>query len=422
MGVKLSFWIGFFLLVLPIIASAITVNPQKYEIKDLDFNKTYNIIITIINPDPNLFDVQVVVNKDSYYLLDNVDITPTNFRLEPNDKKNIKLSLTVPSSLSPEEHHLYLDFISGNLELGKFKLSFTVPGDKLEDLVIERITAKNATDGEIIYFDFELHNKGNVIARGNPVIEIYKDTKLVDSLGPESSIMILQNQKYNISMMYDTSANEPGVYRYRAKFSYNDLETNVFEGEFLVVDKSEGTTYSETKELFVGETLKLSLKLENPAGKLSFYSIQYNIFDKGIGDTVEGQMQSIEKELVLDIDTSGLPAGDYDLELEIKTGRDLENIQSKMVLLKVSAKRNYLWPVILIAVAFAGVAVYILRPYLTKKTVKKTAVLHYEIDALQKRYTALEHSMRGFTLEVNHFIRESNQWLYSQGYSKYGFR
>lgn len=422
MGIKLRFWIVIVLLAVPISSAIMTINPQKYEIKDIEFNKTYNIVLTAINPDSSIFDVKSMLNKDSGYLSDYVKIDPMQFRLQPNDKKNIRLSLTVPNTLSPEEHILNIDFVSAEHDLGKFRLSFTVPGEKIENLVLEKASASDASDQDLIYFDLELNNKGNVIARGSPIVEIYHNGQSIASLGKESSIMIMPGQRYNISLMYDTSNIQPGIYSFNASFSYNGLETASKEGNFTVMNKDKDDSYYEIKKINPGEPLKLTIALENPTEKLSFYSIEYNLFEQGIGDTVEGEMQSSEKQVELNIDTSELQPGSYDLDLVIKTGRNLENIEERKIMVQVSSKKSLVLPGIALLLAFFGVAIYVARPYMSNRKAKKAAYLQYEISSLGRKFASTEQSLQQMTQEINKFIHASNEWLRSKGYGDHGFR
>jgi len=405
-----------FLLVLPMCLGAMIINPLKYEITDVEFNKTYNIVITALNPDTAHYDVQVMVNKASYYLLDNVQIEPMHFIIGPNDKENLKLAISIPNTLSPEEHELYLDFITANHELGKFKLSFIVPGEKDEDIVVNRIIAEKL--GDLIYFNFDLTNNGNVIAKGSPIVEIYDETEMLESFGEESTIMIMPGDSYNLSLMYDTSSLIPGKYKYIGKFRYNDLETNYTEGDFSVEKKKE-SEYKRVESVYEGDNLIVNLTMKNPSGDLSFYKIQYNIFDQGIGDTLEGPIQGRQKNLDMDIDTSKLAKGNYELEINIMTGRELEDIETKIIYLKVKSKKQLYGIGIGIAVLVFTISLIFIRPKLAARPVSRN--IQKEIDRLSGSYANLETQAQEFTSEVNNFIVESNNWLSAQGYN-YGFR
>jgi len=405
-----------FLLVLPMCLGAMIINPLKYEITDVEFNKTYNIVITALNPDTAHYDVQVMVNKASYYLLDNVQIEPMHFIIGPNDKENLKLAISIPNTLSPEEHELYLDFITANHELGKFKLSFIVPGEKDEDIVVNRIIAEKL--GDLIYFNFDLTNNGNVIAKGSPIVEIYDETEMLEIFGEESTIMIMPGDSYNLSLMYDTSSLIPGKYKYIGKFRYNDLETNYTEGDFSVEKKKE-SEYKRVESVYEGDNLIVNLTMKNPSGDLSFYKIQYNIFDQGIGDTLEGPIQGRQKNLDMDIDTSKLAKGNYELEINIMTGRELEDIETKIIYLKVKSKKQLYGIGIGIAVLVFTISLIFIRPKLAARPVSRN--IQKEIDRLSGSYANLETQAQEFTSEVNNFIVESNNWLSAQGYN-YGFR
>jgi hypothetical protein len=426
---KLRILIVLILIIIPMSNALITINPQKFEIRKVEFNKPYNVIITVINPDSNTYDVQVMPSKDSYYLLDNIKIEPTNFKIGPNDKKNIKLTLTLPNTLSPEEHILFLNFLSLNHELGKFKLSFSIPGEKIENLTLKNIKINDQKTNDILYFDYQMENYGTIIARGSPIIEIYKDDQLIEKFGQESNIIIMPKKDYNLSIMYDTTKLNPGNYKYVAKFRYNDLESNYHEGKFKITQKKNDEI--EEKEVIVGENLDLDLTIKNPSKELSFYKISYNIFDQNIGDTVEGQMQNNEKEINLNIDTSNFELGIYDLEIEIKTGKNLENTDMKKIKINVINEKNsllnnkYLLGIIvgIISIGIISFAIYKLYPKIIQNNTKsKVNNLHEEIRNINKGFSHLELSMNHFTHDIHKFINESNSYLRSKGYDNYEFR
>jgi len=403
-----------FLIALPLAFGAMTINPQKYDIKDIEYNKSYKIIITAVNPDSSMYDVQVMVNRDSYYLLDSISIEPTHFRIGPGENKNVQLSLSIPPGMSPEQHTLILDFLAANLELGKFKLTFTIPGERVEQL--EVLDMKEQLDQSIVFFDYRLQNTGNVIARGSPIVEIYRDNVLLDSFGDESQIMIMPGEGYNLSVMYDTSGLQSGDYSYKAKFRYNDLETDYFMGTFKVKNSPSG--YSDEVSISQGESLSYSMELKNPASELSFYKVSYTI--NGISGEVEGQMESAYKDVALNIDTSGFDKGTYDLELEVLTGRKLEIAQSKKVKVTVGSSQSYVWLLIpLVALLAAG---YILFPHIRRRVAGRTAGLEKNIRQLGHRFGYLEKNTQAFTRELHSFIHESNAWLKHNGYGNYGFR
>jgi len=398
------------LLAVPIFA-VMTINPQKYQISDIEFNKTYNVIITAINPDTSLFDVQVMINKDSYYLLDHIKIEPTNFRINPNDKKNIKLSVTVPPDLSPEEHILFLDFLSANYELGKFKLSFEVPGTKRESLEVIKIDSDE--EAEVIYFNFQLLNSGNVIIRGSPIIEILHGSTLIETFGQESQIMIMPKDEYNLSIMFDKTALSVGDYKYVAKFRYNDVESNYTDGSFSVTKKSR--TATEKISVKSGENLAYELNIKNPTSELSFYKITYVLNNQE--EIIEGQIQGQSKDVILDIETGKLRSGTYSLAMTIEHGRRLENSETKDIEIQVRSGMNIYWW--LLPVIFLGAVIYIFRP---KRSRKPSSHLGLDIQKLNIQYQAVEQSMHDLTKDIHSFVRESNHWLHTNGYGHYGFK
>jgi len=274
-----------------------------------------------------------------------------------------------------------------------------------------------------------MENYGTIIARGSPIIEIYKDDQLIEKFGQESNIIIMPKKDYNLSIMYDTTKLNPGNYKYVAKFRYNDLESNYHEGKFKITQKKNDEI--EEKEVIVGENLDLDLTIKNPSKELSFYKISYNIFDQNIGDTVEGQMQNNEKEINLNIDTSNFELGIYDLEIEIKTGKNLENTDMKKIKINVINEKNsllnnkYLLGIIvgIISIGIISFAIYKLYPKIIQNNTKsKVNNLHEEIRNINKGFSHLELSMNHFTHDIHKFINESNSYLRSKGYDNYEFR
>jgi len=395
-----------------------TINPQKYEITKVEFNKTYPIIITAINPDSTLYDVQIMVNKDSYYLYKDIKIEPTQFQIQPNDKKNIMLSITIPNTISPEEHELYLDFISGRTNLGKFKLSFKVPGEKNEKLVIYDADANMPEHEKNIYFNFKLKNDGNVIVHANPIIEIIENGEVIQTFGQESNIMILPGDDYNLTLLYDRINLLPGDYSFRAKFQYNDLETEPVTGDFTIKEENQ-QDYDYVIDQKKDEPIIIDLKLDNPNEELSFYKIEYNIYEKGIHNMLEGQTQTRNKKITLEIPTEGLASGSYIVDIKISQGRELEKTENKKVLVVIKDEKNWLLLLFLIIGGLTlGVLLYFTIPLLLKKRFN----LGLEIEKLYKKYTMLEKDANAFSVDIHNFVNQSNNWLNRNGFGQYGFR
>ncbi len=410
-------------IIVPFAAPELTVNPQKYDISKPDFNKTYNVIITLINPDTEGYDMHAVVDKESSYLAGYVHIDPVLFRMEPLQKKNIQLSLTIPDTISPEKHTLYLDFMSANRMLGRFQLSFTVSGKQVEALVLEKVTSAAQEGQSMVYFNFQVKNTGNVIARGSPIVEIYRDGSLLDTFGDESSLIIMPGQEYNLSLLYDTTNDEPGEYGYAAKFSYNGLETNYTRGTFAVSKKPESQS-AEERDVPEGGTLEYDIRLSNPGQKLSFYSITYNMTGQNVSGKAEGEMQGKEKTVSFEIDTSHLPPGTYDLDLGIRHGERLENYEQREVEVTVTSGRSQLLTGLIIASFLLIGAGGVLFAWKRKKVpgpADLVASIENDMAVLTGSFDSLEHSMKSMTRDIGKFITESNHWLAHQGY-KHGFR
>jgi hypothetical protein len=392
----------------------VTVNPQKYEIKSLEFNRTYNVIVTLINQDAFPYEVQVVVGKNAYYLASAVQIEPTHFRLAANEKENVKLALVIPDNLSPEEHTLTLQFLAANQELGIFTLSFNVPGEQMENLVINKVDVTRSD--EIAYFNFDLSNAGNVIARGSPIIELSRDQEIVHSFGQESSILVLPREHYNLSLMYDTTATQPGAYTYKAYVRYNDMDSNIKTGDF-VIEQVTPPDEAEAIHASVGDVITIPVLIQNQGGKLSFYRIAYTV--DGIEYVVEGPLQESSKEVPITIDTSALTDGTHPVMILVKSGRNLESSQSRSLNVVLGRRFNLLYLAPIPAIGLVIALALLLRPHLVSRRRHRSFV--DEVSVISDDYDRLEQSLKGLSKDIHVFIDESNHWLAARGY-RHGFR
>ncbi|MFO7711528.1 MAG: hypothetical protein R6V53_07195, partial [Candidatus Woesearchaeota archaeon] len=205
---------------------AIKVFPEDKELDSYEGEQTH--VITYLNDGPKAENIVLEISDDTDYLEDHVNIEPYQFVLEPNQKKNVKIMTSFPRNLSPEKHWLRIEPSVGD----DFTLSFEVPGVARPDLRIAEMDISN-TNPIAIYV--ELENAGNVIARTKPLIEVYNDTRKIDTIIYESEIMVQPFESKTVSLMYDTSGLEKEKYHLNATFSYNDgLLTNTLRKDFTI--------------------------------------------------------------------------------------------------------------------------------------------------------------------------------------------
>jgi hypothetical protein len=416
MGYRMWMGLVVILLALAPVYGLVTVNPQKYEIRSLEFNKTYNVIVTLINQDAFPYDVQAVVGRESDYLSDYVKLEPTHFTLAALEKKNMKLALSVPSTLSPEEHIFTLQFLAANQELGTFTLTFVVPGEKVEDLVVEQVALSRERD--LAYFDFALSNAGNVIARGSPIVELSRGDEKMATFGQESTIIVLPDQRYNLTLIYDTSSMQSGAYSYKAYVRYNQKDSNIRTGEF-VIEKKVAAGESAQMTAAVGEMVTIPVTIQNPSEKLSFYRISSTIGGKE--QVLEGQLQERSKEVAVLIDTTEMDSGTYPVELYIRSGRNLEDSESRTVNLVLHQGSESAWLIWLTPLPLIGSIVALvlwLRPRVAAR--RRHTSLSAEARTLSQDYDRLEHSLKGLAKDIHSFIDDSNRWLALRGH--HGFR
>ncbi len=213
--------------------------PSQTEIND--FSKSQTFIMTVLNDGPKTEEITVTVDPYSFYLSNYVKITPKSFKLAPNSRKNIELDMQFPSSLSPEKHTLAIVPMTKDSVGEKSDYFFTVPGIARHDLRLIDVSANNISVDESLFLDIVLNNRGNVIARATPRIEIYNDSGLVDELEYQSKIMVMPQSKYNISLRHEFFEPIAGKYRAKAHFEYTDnsIDTNTVEAVFYILEEKE---------------------------------------------------------------------------------------------------------------------------------------------------------------------------------------
>jgi hypothetical protein len=346
---------------------AITINPLEYKIAKPELNKDYNVIITIINPEPNVATISAKIDQTSSYLSQYVKIQPAeSIIIGPNEKQNIKLVINIPAGLSPETHNIIVNFYSLdlNIPIARFKLSFDIEGESLESLELEDMLIQSQTAEEPVYLTFELKNNGNVIAKPIPSIVIYKNDLIIDTFGEDSAISVLPGETYNFSLLYDPiKLKDAGSYAAEAKFIYGaGSETKSIKRAFDLKPKKTATeSENEKKEVTEGVMFFTTVPIANPSGKLSFYKVLYNVEGTDINNVLEGELREENKDLGLEIDTSSLQPGNYKVNLEIQTGINLEKTEHKVIDLTVKKSTGYLFLIIIGSISLFVLVIFYFR-------------------------------------------------------------
>ncbi len=231
------FNIVFILLAFLVLASpalGLKVFPTLTELGE-NYHKKQSFILTVLNDGPKTEDVAITIKPDSYYLEDYVTIEPKGFILKPNSKQNVQLTTFFPKNLSPEKHKLNLHAAGKGSSGEECSYTFTVPGIAKPNLKVDDIYIDDIAADESLIINVVLDNLGNVIARARPVVEIRNESGVLGELNYESVIMVMPFEKYNLSLMYDTSSFGEGDFSVDVAFLYNGgLETNKISKGFSI--------------------------------------------------------------------------------------------------------------------------------------------------------------------------------------------
>lgn len=408
---------------------AVTINPTEYEIKDPKFNKDYNIIITVINPDINSYDVTTHIPRESAYLKDYVKIDPAMIHLSPNGKKNVKLTLSIPPNISPERHELFIDFRTLSHSIGMFRLSFKVDGEQKYGLELKDVQV-DAKDTETpLYFVLNTENQGNVIADATPNIKLYKGEELVDTLGEESRMNIMPSEKMNLSLMYDPAAlDEGGLYSFKAFLKYKNHSTKPVEKTFYLNEVQKDSGGKSIKTVSHGEKLALELSIHNTGDALAFYQIEGRVQGTNITKTIEGSLDQASKDVVLNLDTTKLDKGKYNLDVKISKGKDLEDVEKREFILKVKSSFDYTMLAVIFLAFLAGIAVIFFRSSLSLSSLvpdfsgPKIKKVDTDIRKLSKSFNNMESNINSLGVDINNFITNANDWLDRNSNSSVRFR
>ena len=200
-------------------AQAISTFPTKTQITEYD--KPQTVIITYLNDGPRTEEVRVIPDPLSAYLMEHVTIEPESFRIGPHSRRNIEVRLSFPSQMSPEEHTLILVPYTSSEKGQKTEITFTAPGEARHDLHIESVSVSDISTAESVIIDISLFNRGNVIARAVPTIEISNSSGKIAEVVYQSVFMVMPYSRHNVSIRHDILYPRTGEHEVSIRFSYN---------------------------------------------------------------------------------------------------------------------------------------------------------------------------------------------------------
>jgi hypothetical protein len=394
------------------ICIALTVNPQEYRIQQVEQGRDYPVIATIINSDSVNYDLTLQLDQKSAYLADVIVIEEPMVTLSASEKKNIRFTVKSDAArLSPEEHVAVILAIAGNVKVGEFRIRMTVPGDRQERLILDDLILSEATLSRPLYVILSLSNQGNVIARANPLVEIFEGQKFIDRFGEESEIRIMPGELINITLMYDTSRLVGEHFTLKATLSYgNNIMTNTLEEQISLKFTNDIMNLSVNK----GKSLTFPVSLQGT--EPSKYRITYIIENTGITDSVEGDYTGLSL-IPLEINCSGLAEGEYSLRLVIQTGQSLERTKDVKYILSVNERKGLLWALVALPLALLAGAFFLWR-----KGFFKVCLLQCRIFFVTRRYMRAERNLRLLSASLTKFIAESNSWLEASFGGRHGFK
>ena len=251
------------LLFIPV-AAGFKVFPTATELGETYANEQ-SFILSIVNDGPTIEQVTMVVDPDGDYLESYVTIDEPEFIIKPNEKKNIRLTMAFPKNLSPEIHVYRITPMSERVMGESSEYSFYVDGIPRPDLRVGSVEFADIGFEQPLFLELNLENKGNVIARGYPQIEIIQNGTIVSTMQYQSRLRVMPFSTLDISLMHDTSDIPPGEYVVRMRMLYNDdLTTDDYERPLKIHEEEvrEQSSFSLTPILMgIGIVLILVLVL-----------------------------------------------------------------------------------------------------------------------------------------------------------------
>ena len=324
-------------------------------------------------------------------------------------------------------HWLFIRPVSDKSSIAEFQLRFELPGTQAHDTAIESLIVEDATKKEQLNFNFNIKNLGNVIARGSPRVNIFKDENLIDSFGNKTQIMVMPADDYNLSMLYDPSVLEFGDYSVEIDFFYNDgRQTDTLSQDFSIVEKKDAIEMPDIKEksIYEGENLDIDLNLRYY--KDTHFNIIYDIVNTSVKGNHEGNIIADSTDKVkLEVNTGELTAGQYNLNLHIQYGDNMKKIITKEIELDVKSHSEKIMRNVVIGFAFLVFLGYCLKPVIfpDNPEEKKIKTIATKLRKTDESFNQLELSMKYLIADVSKWMDESNHYLKKKfGGGKYEFK
>jgi len=276
--------------------SALTIVPSMTNIED-DYSKRHDFVITVVNDGAKFENIHMTVDPYSSYLSRYITIEPKSFTLLANEKKNIQLSTRFPKNLSPEKHDLLITAFTEDGGGPATIYSFKVDGTPIHNLRIDDVIFENVSNKESLYITLVLDNRGNVIARSYPTVEFMQDGEVIDTIQYKSLTMLLPGEQMNLTLGYDSSTLNPGIYTIHTELSYSgDHKTNQVK-KSLEIDEKTQKIESEGIIGFIKENIYFIIFLIIVAvGSRILYAERKTLFERHLEKTY-GEHGDIETRI-----------------------------------------------------------------------------------------------------------------------------
>jgi hypothetical protein len=291
-----------------------------------------------MNNDPQPRSLHVALDPYSEYLKDRVTFSKQQFVLLPGQAENVQLTVT-PGGLGPETHTLKVGVYDNDTLLNSFSLLITVPGEPVERYVISA-QAQDTVLGSAVPVSVTLENFGNVIGYAKLDLTIEQQGKVIGSVTYPTTYQLIPNSKSSYDLVYSDTL-EPGFYTAKLSASFPTQIVNA-TSQFSV------RLGEVTQQVPLGSDLILTFaSLGNPQ------TVKYSLVDKSGSERAAGVAVPQNGDVV--VATSALPAGTYDLTLDVGSTK-----QHVVVVVQDSALAAR-YALIAAVVLILGVALYSYR-------------------------------------------------------------
>ena len=184
----------------------------------------------------------------------------------------------------------------------------------------------------------------------------------------------------------------------------------------------------QTENYFLreGENLSIIIELENTLDRRSFYNVVYSIEGANISGKLEGEFSEPYRKLDFQMETSALPAGEYVINIETRTGQSLERLESQRIILTVKGKSlaAYYAVITIIVILSIGISSAVGYKWFRERAGKPSlGKIESKLRKTKRVFSRTEEDFRQLSNQVVRFMQESNDWLDSRyGRGRYGFK